>query len=165
MKVNISDLLKNDGSVLDLEFNDVIEELNSVVVDYQFNSPVNFTGKLVNASGILKLDGHLRTEYTAKCYRCLENVNRTMSIDVKENILNAEKNPDTENFTYEGNFILLDKVLTDNVILNLPMRQVCKEDCKGLCPKCGNNFNEKVCQCREDTINPKMEILKNFFNN
>ena len=88
-----------------------------------------------------------------------------MKLDVKEDFISASENTDDEAYSYEGKYIDLSRVLKDNIILGLPMKQVCKPECKGLCPKCGTDLNEKECDCKEDYINPQMEVLKNFFNN
>lgn len=164
MKVYIADILKSDGASLDLEFNDKLDELNSIDPGYEFNAPIAFKGRLVNISKVLKLDGSLKTEYSVKCYRCLKDISCSIDIIIKEDFVNAETNEGTEAYTYEGNYIDLGRVLEDNIILNLPMKQVCSEDCKGLCPVCGNDLNVSECGCKGETIDPRMEILKNLFN-
>jgi len=60
---------------------------------------------------------------------------------------------------------LLDSILKDNIILNLPVKKVCDDNCKGLCPRCGVNLNEKTCDCKDENINPQLEVLKKFFDN
>ncbi len=125
-----------------------------------------FSGALKKAKGeILKLTGLIEFEYNINCYRCLENIHRSMKIKVNENILNAGRVTDEDDvFTYEGNYLDLDIILKNYIILSLPMKQVCSNDCKGLCPICGNNLNEKKCVCTEkNNINPQMEILRNYF--
>lgn len=166
MRIDVSDIVKTNGASLKVEYNGVIEDFNSIVSGYVFDKPVSFSGQLVNMSGILKLDGRLKAEYTVKCYRCLKDINRGMSIDIKEDFLNPQTNTDDEAYIYKDNYVEIDRVLKDNIILNLPMKQVCVEDCKGLCEICGNDLNVKECNCKkEEPVNPRMEILKNFFKN
>ena len=83
---------------------------------------------------------------------------------IKENFVSIESDVEDESYTYEGKYVEIDKALKDNIVLNLPMKQLCKKECKGLCPKCGKNLNETACDCKEDDINLKMEALKDFFN-
>ncbi|AUS95967.1 hypothetical protein CDQ84_02620 [Clostridium thermosuccinogenes] len=167
MKIDISDILKFDGASLDVKFEGSQEDfdIKSIDDDLIFADPIRFDGKLVNVSGVIKLDGSLEADYTAVCYRCLKKIDRRMKLDIKEEFVDASKDTDGEMYTYEGKYIDLGKALKDNIVLNLPMKQVCTSDCKGLCPKCGENLNEKECSCKEEYINPQMEVLKNFFNN
>ncbi len=166
MRIDISGITKVNGASLEVKFNEPIPELGSLVEGFEFSEPVSFNGKLANSGGVLKLEGHLKTEYVVKCYRCLKEIPDTLNIPIREEFLKHGMDPDDECYTYEGSFIELDRVLKDNIILSLPMKQVCSKECRGLCPKCGANLNETVCDCREEEpVNPNMEALKNFFNN
>ena len=167
MKVNISDIVKIDGASLNVEFNEVINDLKTIAGDeYIFISPVRFDGSIVNISGVLKLNGQLKAEYTVKCHMCLKDVDGKLSININESFVDADKvenDTDVETYTYEGNFIEIDKVLMDSIVLNLPMKQACTAECKGICPRCGIDLNVGQCECKDDEINPRMEILKDFF--
>ncbi|MCX8130039.1 MAG: DUF177 domain-containing protein [Clostridia bacterium] len=167
MKVNISDIVKTDGASLDINYNEVMDDLKTIAGnEFTFENPVRFEGKLVNISGVMKLDGRLSTEYSVKCYRCLKEVTGKLDIGIKESFVDVEKvedKTDIETYTYEGYYIEVDKVLIDNIVLNLPMKQVCEAECKGICPKCGIDLNSGECECIEDEINPRMAVLKDFF--
>jgi uncharacterized protein len=165
MKIDISSIVKANGASLDINYDDKLPGLNEAVNDYEFVKPVEFKGSLLNASGIIKLDGLLKAEYVSKCSRCLKDIICQMNIKVKEDFLEKDESTGSEVYTYQDNYILIDHVLKDNIILNLPVKQVCNENCKGLCPKCGIDFNTNECLCKEDEINPQMEVLKDFFNN
>jgi uncharacterized protein len=54
----------------------------------------------------------------------------------------------------------LDKDIRDYAILAVPMKKLCSEDCKGLCPKCGNNLNDGPCNCTEAVIDPRWEPIQ-----
>jgi uncharacterized protein len=164
MKINISDITKINGAVLDIEFHENMENLNSITDGFIFDKAVSFHGQLVNNSGVLSLNGKLHAEYSTKCYRCLTELEGIIESSVREDFIDKGKDTEGEAYTYEGNFIDLDKVLQDNIILNLPARQVCSNNCKGLCNQCGSNLNEKPCECSEEVNDPRMEVLKNFFN-
>lgn len=165
MRIDVSDIVKVDGAALDVEFDGVLEGVASAQEPFLFDKPVVFKGKLVNVGGVLKLEGKLKTGYLAKCYRCLKDIDAKMDIAVKEEFLDGKTAAGDEVYTYEGNFIEIDKVLKDNIILNLPMKQICSEECRGLCPQCGNDLNTGICSCREESVDPRLDALKNFFNN
>ncbi len=165
MKIDISDITRVNGASLELCFvEDKIFDAQ-LMEGYIMNKPVSFSGRLTNMNGILELDGRLKTGYKIKCYRCLGEIERQLDIKVFESIVNGKSDIDElDAYTYTGNFLELDKILEDNMILNLPMKQVCTQECKGLCQKCGANLNEGPCNCKEDSVNPQMESLKNFFD-
>ncbi len=166
MKFDISGIEKTDGSSLQIEYNNLIEDLDSILGhEFLFNAPVEFSGSLTNVGGILKLNGRLKAGYTVGCYRCLKEIRDKLDLLIREEFVNAGENMDVEAYTYEDGFIELDKVLIDNIILNLPMKQMCSEECKGICPVCGADLNYNECNCRTDAIHPGMEALKNFFKN
>ena len=163
MKIDISHISKVNGASLDVSVNETLAELEKTVDGFVFTNPVNFEGKLVNAGDVLNLSGRVSVNFASKCHRCLKDLENRMTIPVKENFISSEKATDEESYTYEGNYLTIDKALKDNIILNLPIRQLCNDECKGLCKSCGCDLNVSGCECMEDTINPQMEALKNFF--
>ncbi|MDW7673599.1 MAG: DUF177 domain-containing protein, partial [Bacillota bacterium] len=62
-----------------------------------------------------------------------------------------------------GNDIPLDIVVEQNIMLNLPLRVVCDEACKGFCPKCGTELNQRKCDCTIDNSDPRLAVLKELF--
>ena len=63
---------------------------------------------------------------------------------------------------YQGEGIELDDVLREYILLALPMQKLCKEDCKGICPVCGQNRNQVDCQCKTTPMDPRWESLKSL---
>jgi len=166
MRIDVSDIIKINDATLNVEYKGVLEDFTSICDGYLFDKPVSFNGVVTNTGGVLKLDGHLKVSFTTKCYRCLNDVEGELELEIKEDFLPPQANDDDEFYTYEGNNIDIDKVLKDNIILNLPMKQVCDDNCKGLCRTCGTNLNISQCDCKHEAdVDPRMEALKNFFNN
>ena len=165
MKIDVSEILKTVGASLDIKFEGPLEELNSIGLDIKFENFVNFIGHVENNDDILKLSGKLRVNYATVCFRCLNEINGSLDLAINENFTKVDKLKDIEAYTYESKYIEIDKMLIDNIILNIPMKQLCIESCKGLCQRCGNNLNEKSCDCKDDNINPNLEVLKNYFKN
>jgi uncharacterized protein len=67
--------------------------------------------------------------------------------------------PETEIGYYQGDSLALEDVLREQVLLSLPVRTLCKPDCKGLCPRCGVNRNRQVCSCDAGPSDPRWEAL------
>lgn len=163
MKIDISNILKFDGASLDLDFNELIEVNDFVPEDFSFNEPVSLKGTLVNVGKVIKLDGELKTGYRVKCSRCLKDIESKVCIVLKEDFVEESSDNAGDEYTYQGKALELEKMVIDNILLNLPVRQVCDETCKGFCPKCGEDLNSKECKCVNEDIDPRMEALKNFF--
>ena len=72
----------------------------------------------------------------------------------------VDDNPDIS--MLEGTSIDLDEIIYTNLFLNLPSKQLCSDDCKGLCPICGGNLNKTDCGCKSDTTDPRFDILDNL---
>lgn len=164
MKIDISDILKTDGASLHVEFDENFEDIRQYG-DIVLNAPVSMKATLTNSGGILKLDGRLKTHFTGKCSKCLKNVENDLDLKISETIVNGKTSDDIEAYTYEGKLVDLDRIIKDNIILSLPMKLLCQQNCKGICPVCGCDRNVKSCDCSQEDINPQMEALKKFFDN
>ncbi len=164
MKVDISNILKVNGAALDVDREEVLEGFDELEDDFVFDTPVKLNCKFTNMGGIVKMDGHLKVDYLVKCSRCLKDVRSSLEADLEEEFAQEGQIEDNDCYIYNDKVIVLDKVLKDNIILNLPARQMCRADCQGLCSKCGVDLNTERCSCSEEELDPRMEALKNFFN-
>ncbi|MGI6778357.1 MAG: YceD family protein [Acetivibrionales bacterium] len=165
MKINVYDVLKENGAWLDLELSEELENNDFVDNDIIFRTPVGFTGRIANINGVLKLTGRLKVGYKTRCLRCLKEIECKLNIGIEENFVKAGDEKDDDTYTYEGNYVELDKPIKDNILLSLPMKHVCSDACRGICPKCGCNLNKEQCECKEEQKDPRMEVLKDFFDN
>lgn len=164
MKVNVSEIIKTEGEGIDVAFRDDLPELHEFDTSVKFKSPFEFTGRIVNLGGLLKLSGKLHFEFSANCLRCLKGVETAKDIEVDDTFVEVSKADEDDAYTFEGFYVDIDKPLMDNIILALPMKTLCSEDCKGLCKKCGTNLNIKNCNCDErEIVDPRMEKLKDYF--
>ena len=165
MKISVSEISRVDGASMNIDFEEPILDVIETQNGFVFEKPVSFNGKITNISGILKLDGILKFYYTANCSRCLKPITGEGEIHVIEDFVEGESNEDIDVYTFIGSSIQLDKALFDNIILSLPVKLLCSDDCKGICHMCGKDLNEGQCKCEHIEINPKLEVLKNFYNN
>ncbi|MCS7314934.1 MAG: DUF177 domain-containing protein [Bryobacterales bacterium] len=115
--------------------------------------------------------GHLSVEMQADCDRCLEPASFPLSLDFdlvyqplpaampEEVVLSPEE---TEIAFYRGLGIELADVVREQVLLALPMRRVCRPDCRGICPVCGGNRNLVNCGCRQEWVDDRWAALRNL---
>lgn len=134
-------------------------------------------------SGGVLLKGEFGVEVAAPCKRCLGEVTATIPVSFTLTLIprslamdeqSAAEEEDDEDSDRAGSFDLqdadrewfdgkkidLDPILREQVLLALPMNLVCRETCRGLCPVCGENLNEKQCQCEREVLDPRWMALK-----
>ena len=171
MKVELKDL--HDGP-LDVKIDCSPEEIELDEPDFRFpdrvQGLVNF--KLVGKRVMAK--GPIHTRIIGQCVRCLADVELPLASNVDavyendEELLKPERKAfgsDEQIITYyDGESIHPEPELRETLMLELPMRPLCKEDCKGLCPSCGADLNETTCDCAENlrSANAWKATLKNI---
>lgn len=118
----------------------------------------------------IRLRGRLSTSLERQCARCLEPVRQDIKRDFEllYRPLGTDAGKDELSVTdaeaeigyYQGEGLLLEDVLREQVLLALPFRVTCRPDCKGLCPQCGKNLNEEQCSCSREVEDPRWAALK-----
>jgi uncharacterized protein len=137
---------------------------------FRFLAPIRISLTLSRSGRTVLVESRILAEAEFSCDRCLERFTSVLS-SAQKNILkpkprasNGEeaelREEDLETDFYEGEEIDLTPLLQDQVLLALPAKSVCLEDCRGLCPQCGRNRNRGTCQCAEREIDPRLEPLK-----
>jgi len=123
------------------------------------------SGKVRNIAGMLVMTAHVAGKMTCICARCLNEFERGIDLNIEALLadeLQDEDNPDV--FLLDGDYIDLDEVIITHFVLNMDQKFLCREDCKGLCEKCGKNLNEGPCDCRPD-IDPRLAALQQLLDN
>jgi uncharacterized protein len=118
----------------------------------------------------IRLRGRLSAGLELQCARCLEPVKQDVEreFELLYRPLGADAGRDELSVTaaeaeigyYQGDGILLEDVLREQVLLALPLKVTCREDCKGLCPHCGKNLNQEQCSCNVPMEDPRWAALK-----
>lgn len=107
--------------------------------------------------------GNLAFSIEAPCSRCLETVRLDIKPEIRLMLSPADKVKDVDDVdheTYRGDVVDLDDYLRGLIAVSLPVKVVCGEDCKGLCPKCGANLNRETCGCEKEWQDPRFAVLK-----
>ena len=117
----------------------------------------------------IRLKGSLHGNFEAPCARCVEPVRHEVSTEFDllfrpigvdaSGSEHAISTPETEIGYYEKDGLALEDVLREQVLLSLPARSLCQPDCKGICPRCGQNRNEAACSCEEGPADPRWGAL------
>ena len=140
-------------------------ELDFSQVEYQgicpITEPVRVVGTITVSAGVVQLKARAAFVFHGRCDRCLSAFERAYEVPL-EHILVATLE-DEENDEY----ILLDQYQLDladltlaDILLELPYKSLCHEDCRGLCPMCGKNLNEGLCGCTRKSVDPRLDVLR-----
>lgn len=135
-------------------------------------SDVAVHGKFAKGAASTELIGKLEGSISIDCDRCLEPVEQPLAIDLDVEFIQAEQfasqtdreltADDLKADAISGDEIDLAEVVREQILLEIPQQFFCKDDCKGLCPKCGTNLNLLDCNCIETEIDPRWAALKNL---
>jgi uncharacterized protein len=120
----------------------------------------------------IRLVGSFSAEVEVRCARCLDAVGnkiaeefdllyRPLGVDARGDEVSISQ-AETEIGYYQGEGLLLEDVLKEQVLLALPVKQLCRPDCKGLCPQCGKNLNVESCDCVPTMQDPRWAALEDI---
>jgi uncharacterized protein len=148
------------------------EELNPVDERVLISGPVTFSGNVRVAGTEVFLDGNIEAQVEVECDRCLKPVSvvvrpefslEYMSEGDYESTGVAELTEDLMAVSvFDGESIDVDEVVKEQLLLAVPSRTLCTEECKGICPGCGVNRNAVECNCEQSEIDPRWAALKDL---
>jgi uncharacterized protein len=120
----------------------------------------------------IRLEGEFSTSLELMCARCLEpvveKVGRKFDLLYRPQGTDAGKEEmsvtaaEAEVSYYQGEGLLLEDVIREQVLLAVPLKAICRDDCKGLCPHCGKNLNQEQCSCSAGVEDPRWSALKDL---
>lgn len=169
MLIHITDVFVTPG----LQKTERIQMTEESIAHSETDYPVEFedaiTLEFTNiAHGKAKLKMVGSAVVTIPCDRCLDPVRCTVSVDFEQDVYAPDSIP--EEYDEEEQFFLKDydldveALINSEIILNWPMKVVCKSDCKGICPVCGKNRNKTDCGCDTFVPDPRMAAIQGIFN-
>lgn len=148
------------------------DDLNPVDERVGLTAPANVKGSVRLSGNEVFVNGHVDTRAQVECDRCLKPVELPVSADFAlEYITGPEyESSDVAELSeaemsvsvFDGKGIDVDEIVKEQVLLAVPTRMLCREDCKGICPECGIDKNTGECQCVTDDIDPRWAALRNL---
>lgn len=161
MTLNISELLRK--RVEELPFEVTFNGDSIVREDFKLilKSPLKVCGNATYDGQIVNLKGNITGIIEVHCSRCLELLDYQLDVEFNEDFSKLEHNEDI--YPIEEECIDLKDMALDNLILSIPLKFLCREDCMGLCTVCGKNLNKYQCDCNKDNVDPRLAVLKDLF--
>lgn len=162
MKIVISEI-PEEGIELDLK-----EEISADPV--KIVSPVTAAMKIDKQGSEVIVNGNVGADVELQCSRCLNVFTLKVNSDINVVYRPAEDIGREEHYEirgdeldtgfYKNDVLDTDDLLKEHVLLNVPMKPLCSEECKGLCPKCGLDLNTAQCNCATSEIDSRLAVLK-----
>ena len=151
MLMNIKNVLNVPGTSEKIGFT-VSEERLAEVHGYAFHSPVQVEGSIANHAGVVLLKLNITFSLLVTCDRCLKETVQDFAYAEEHVVVRMlESEEDEEDYIIaQAESIDPEEIAVTDLLLELPTKMLCKEDCKGLCPVCGCDRNEKDCGCLND---------------
>ena len=109
---------------------------------------IEVVGTFIGAGEEISVAGRVRARVHAHCARCMAEIEREMDVPFDEVFTQTPDPNDPDLYPLDGHMVELSELVKDALLLELPMRFICRENCKGLCPVCGVNRNIQICSCQ-----------------
>jgi len=181
VEVNIGEIQGQKGG--EIRFH-LVEDWSNMRGDgqsLQCISPVVFDGRVTCTGELFLVKGTVSTSIQTNCGRCLRPIQLEITAQPNERFRRSsraqdedflpDQQTDEEEWDHEdiqefrGLTIDLDDVVLENLLVSLPLKPLCQEDCRGLCPQCGQDLNDGECDCTIDDTNPRMSKLRQLLDN
>ena len=159
MILDLKRIFVTDNSSLPLDFELDLSELEFSKA-HPLKKPIAVCGNVENRAGVVSLKVKCIGEYDADCDRCGEPCVKPFEIEVDRIVVESLSGEDTGEYIIADGYKLdIDEVASAEVVLGLPAKHLCSEDCKGVCSECGKNLNSGPCSCKKDTVDPRLAVL------
>ena len=147
---------------------DLLSIINNTEKEINFEGKTSFTdndctvdcnvcGKASSFSGRIEVMVNLDAVVNTKCARCLKPLQLPVKMDVDEVV-------GEDGVELEGTLLNVDNIVKNNIVAELPIRFLCKEDCKGICSQCGADLNITECNCKHEHFDERFAVLKKLLD-
>lgn len=171
MLIDLSKILTHEGMQQNVEMIPEGDKFSCKLGEFSYAEKFPVMLSIVHTNDqVLKITGEGRVSIWIPCSRCLEPVLHTFSIQIEEEADMKLTDQERIEALDESSFIqdkVLDteKLLHNEILIRWPMRVLCKEDCKGICSRCGANLNQGSCDCDTADLDPRMVVISDIFKN
>lgn len=142
--------------------------------DLNFLTPITYDLKIEKIGEDFRVSGKVHGSLSLSCARCLEEFPYSIDTDLDIELMQKPKDfanelelrdEEMDVYYFDGDEVDLDPYVYEEVVLSIPVRALCSDACKGICPQCGKNRNREECQCERPGASLLGEKLKRFLNN
>ncbi|WP_294131565.1 DUF177 domain-containing protein [uncultured Clostridium sp.] len=163
MIINFSDLLskKNRKKQISLSFE--LEPFEFEGEEIRAIEKVCVEGVAISENDVIVINASIKTKLKLNCSRCLDAFIYPIDIDIEERFTNNKELDSEEIMFVDGDTLDITEIIENSIISTLPIKRLCKEDCKGLCSQCGANKNIENCSCLDYDVDIRLAKLRELF--
>ena len=170
MQIHLSDITDSEGKIIQFSSEVELDKISFQMGDYPILEKTPVELEITNTGNkVLELKGIGSVTVGIPCDRCLEQVAVKIPYEIEQKL--DMKKSDTErvqdldeNDYLTGMDLDVDRLVYLEVLMSWPLKVLCKEDCKGICSRCGKNLNEGPCGCAEEPKDPRMAAISDIFS-
>lgn len=160
MQLNFTNLFNASDEMIEIDY-------NLPLADFEYNTykplknGVDIKGKAFCRADVVYIELQIDFDFFGFCDRCAEDFSKHYSLELNRIVVPELESDDVDYDHYivvENNILDLDDLIYQEIQLFLPHKMLCRDDCKGLCTKCGKNLNVEQCDCQKD-VDPRMASL------
>ena len=160
MQLQLKLIKEEIGGVLPFDCEIDISELEP-----RAKAPVGVSGQVRNRAGVLLLEMNISGVIDVLCDRCAKKFQRKVEVFYETAVADHIMGEDSDDILVcEDDLLDVDELAGQIFILELPSKNLCKEDCKGLCLKCGTDLNISTCNCAQKEIDPRLMKLRELLD-
>lgn len=159
MIIDLKSIFVNDNASIPV---DCVLDLSDLEYCGQFplKKPVSIKGTVSNKASLVRLLAQIEFEFSAPCDRCGKPTASVVKVDVDKNLATSIEGEDSDTILLVPDMKLdVDELIYTETVINLPMKHLCYEECKGVCSKCGKDLNTGKCDCPTKEIDPRFSAL------
>lgn len=159
MRLNLKDVIHVPGAVLPFEFQMDLSQMEFYGAR-PIDQPVRVTGRVRNMAGALVLEATAQTTLSLTCDRCMKPFTKEQTVEIETLLATelADEASEDEIVLLDGDEVDLDEVAATAFILAMDSKNLCSEDCKGICSGCGADLNTEPCRCKPE-VDPRLAVL------
>lgn len=170
MFVNLTEVFTIEGKQVTMQAESELEQvtIGNAVFPVKDKAPVNLSFTNIG-KGKVRIVGDAKITFAMNCDRCLKHVEQPLMLQFDREVFAPdmmESIPDEtdDQDIMDGCQLNVEDLLNSEIVMNWPMKVLCKPDCKGICRQCGRDLNTGTCDCDTFVPDPRMAVIKDIFN-
>ncbi|MDD7218822.1 MAG: DUF177 domain-containing protein [Clostridia bacterium] len=171
MLIQLSEILLQEGKTETFNAEIEMDSICFRLGEFKIVDKMPLTLQITNVGDRkLEIEGTGRLVVDIPCDRCLENVPTVFDLHIQQKLDMKQSEEERVKDLDESNFITqteldVDQLVYDEVLIEWPLKVLCKEDCKGICSQCGANLNHETCSCEHtERLDPRMAAIRDIFS-
>ncbi len=160
--LKIKKFLSSDDVSFIINENFTIDD-EELLEETRLDKNVLLTGEIFKTDDNVTFSGKIEYTLADECARCLKEFDKKIETKFQADLVQKEDlESDEIQMVVTDGTVRMDEIIKQLIYLSLPMKSLCKKDCKGICPNCGVNLNNEICQCESSLTDPRFDKLRDL---